>query len=178
MSTTVISAEELPDLLPEKMQCPLCLGEGEITRAEVLERLGMKDFARVAQLSAEEAMRLLLKQEKQSEQARWAKFEVELTKRLAEVTQRHQAELQNLQTEKNEVSVRLKEFEKNSATVLSDAKEQERLATERQLQEQLKNLNTRIAQLEAAQKLAEQQKTTEVNRVKKAAKSRWNRDSK
>ncbi len=103
MSTTVSSLAELPDLLPEKMQCPLCLGEGEISRAEVLERLGMKDFARVAQLSAEEAMRLLLKQEKQSEQARWAKFEVELTNRLAEVTQRHQAELQKLQTEKNEV---------------------------------------------------------------------------
>src|ERR1022692_3890528 len=69
----------------------------------------MKDFARVAQLSAEEAIRILLKTEKESEQARWAKFEVELTKRLAEVNQKHNAELQKLQTEKNEVSVRLKE---------------------------------------------------------------------
>src|SRR6202171_6527014 len=43
----------------EKIECPLCLGEGELTRAEVLDRLGVKDFARVAQLSAEEAFRLL-----------------------------------------------------------------------------------------------------------------------
>lgn len=88
-----------------------------MTRTEVLERLGMKDVARVAQLSAEEAIRLLLKTEKESEQTRWAKFEVELTKRLAEVTDRHKVELQKLQTEKNEISIRLKEFEKNSATV-------------------------------------------------------------
>jgi hypothetical protein len=58
MAGTATSVEELPDLLPEKMQCPLCLGEAEITRAEVLDRLGMRDFTRVAQLSAEEAMRL------------------------------------------------------------------------------------------------------------------------
>jgi hypothetical protein len=166
MSTTATSVEELPDLLPEKMQCPLCLGEGSISRAEVLDRLGMKDFARVAQLSAEEAMRLLLKQEKQSEQTRWQKFEVELTKRLADVTQRHQAELGKLQTEKNEIAIRLKEFEKNSAAALGNAKEQERLATEKQVQLQLTKLNGRIAELEAVQKLAEQQKAIEVNRVK------------
>lgn len=166
MSTAAASAEELPDLLPQKMQCPLCNGEGTISRAEVLDRLGMKDFARVAQLSAEEAMRLFLKQEKQSESTRWQQFELELTKRLADVTQRYQADLQKLQTEKNEVTIRLKEFEKNTATILSNAKEQERLATEKQLQDQLTKLNTRIVELEASQKLAEQQKTTEVNRVK------------
>jgi len=44
--------------LPESIECPLCLGKGELSRAEVLERLGMKDFTRVAQLSAEEAMRV------------------------------------------------------------------------------------------------------------------------
>jgi len=137
-----------------------------LTRTEVLERLGMKDFARVAQLSAEEAIRLLLKTEKESEQTRWAKFEVELTKRLAEVTDRHKAELQKLQTEKNEVSIRLKEFERNSASVVDNAKQQEHLATEKQLQKQLTSLTSRIAELEAAQKLAEQQKTAEVVRVK------------
>lgn len=100
----------------------------------------MKDFARVAQLSAEEAIRILLKTEKESEQARWSKFEVELTKRLAEVNAKHSAELQKLQTEKNEVSVRLKEFEKNSATTLSNAKQQERLTTEKELQKQLNTL--------------------------------------
>jgi hypothetical protein len=30
--------------LPETIECPLCLGRGQLTRAEVLERLGMKDF--------------------------------------------------------------------------------------------------------------------------------------
>ena len=165
MSGTATSLEELPDLFPEKMQCPLC-GEGQISRAEVLDRLGMKDFARVAQLSAEEAMRLLLNQEKQSEVTRWAKFETELVKRVTEIKDKHSAELQKLQTEKNEIGLRLQQFEKNSATLLSNAKEQERLTTEKQLQEQLTKLNGRIAELEATQKLAEQQKTTEVNRVK------------
>ena len=56
--------------LPETIECPLCLGKGDLSRAEVLERLGMKDFARVAQLSAEEAIRLVLKKEKDAEQAR------------------------------------------------------------------------------------------------------------
>ena len=62
---------DLPDahnLLPDTIECPLCIGRGELTRTEILERLGMKDFARVAQLSAEEAIRLLLKTEKESEQ--------------------------------------------------------------------------------------------------------------
>ena len=52
--------------LAESIECPLCLGNGELSRTEVLERLGMKDFARVAQLSAEEAIRLLLANEKQA----------------------------------------------------------------------------------------------------------------
>ena len=43
----------------EKIECPLCCGAGELSRAEILDRLGVKDFARVAQLSAEEAFRLL-----------------------------------------------------------------------------------------------------------------------
>jgi myosin heavy subunit len=166
VSTAVADLPDTLTTLPETIECPLCIGKGTLTRTEVLERLGMKDFARVAQLSAEEAIRILLKTEKQSEQARWAKFDVELTKRLAEVNAKHNAELQKLQTEKNEVSIRLKQFESNSATTLSNAKQQERLATEMELQKQLNTLTGRIADLEAAQKLAEQQKATEVARVK------------
>jgi hypothetical protein len=49
-----------PSVLTEAIECPLCLGEGNLKRTEVLDRLGVKDFARVAQLSAEEAFRLLL----------------------------------------------------------------------------------------------------------------------
>ena len=35
-------------VLPEAIECPLCLGKGELSRTEVLERLGMKDFTRTA----------------------------------------------------------------------------------------------------------------------------------
>jgi len=82
--------------LPNAIECPLCLGKGDLSRTEVLERLGMKDYARVAQLSAEEAIRLILKKEKDAEQARWAKFDAELARLVAEVTGRHNAELQRL----------------------------------------------------------------------------------
>ena len=166
MSTSVADMPDTMTTLPETIECPLCVGKGTLTRTEVLERLGMKDFARVAQLSAEEAIRILLKTEKESEQSRWSKFEVELTKRLAEVNAKHNAEIQKLQTEKNEVSIRLKQFESNSATTLSNAKQQERLTAEKELQKQLNTLTARIADLEAAQKLAEQQKATEVAKVK------------
>ena len=107
---------------PENIECPLCLGKGMLSRTEVLERLGMKDFARVAQLSAEEAVRLLLKKERDAEQSRWAKFDSELVRRLAEVTAKHDAELQRLQTEKSELAVRLDEFQKNATATLANAK--------------------------------------------------------
>jgi hypothetical protein len=42
----------------ESIECPLCSGAGSLKRSEVLDRLGVKDFARVAQLSAEEAFLL------------------------------------------------------------------------------------------------------------------------
>ena len=43
----------------DTIECPLCCGAGKLKRTEILDRLGVKDFARVAQLSAEEAFRLL-----------------------------------------------------------------------------------------------------------------------
>ena len=43
----------------ETIECPLCSGAGKLKRTEILDRLGMRDVARVAQLSAEEAFRLL-----------------------------------------------------------------------------------------------------------------------
>src|ERR1035437_743173 len=93
-------------VLPEVIECPLCLGKGELSRTEVLERLGMKDFARVAQLSAEEAIRLLTVREKDAEQARWAKFDAELARRVAEVTGKHNAGFQKLQAETRELAAR------------------------------------------------------------------------
>jgi hypothetical protein len=67
-----------------------------LKRTEVLDRLGVKDFARVAQLSAEEAMRLFLSKHKDDERTVWARFEIELTKRTAEIAQRHRDELHAL----------------------------------------------------------------------------------
>ena len=82
--------------IPQTIECPLCLGAGTLTRAEVLDRLGVKDFARVAQLSAEEAIRLLLAKHKQDEQTVWARFEAELTKRTHDIAERHKDELHAL----------------------------------------------------------------------------------
>ncbi len=85
---------------PETIDCPLCLGQGRLSRTEVLERLGMRDFARVAQLSAEEAIRLLAAHGDQAEQARWARFEAELARRAAEAAAKHKDEMQSLQSER------------------------------------------------------------------------------
>src|ERR1035441_8017550 len=84
--------------IPNNIECPLCLGAGALTRAEVLDRLGVKDFARVAQLSAEEAFRLLLQKHKQDEQSVWARFETELARRTSDITERHKDELHALRT--------------------------------------------------------------------------------
>ena len=65
-------------LMDEKIECPLCTGEGTLKRTEVLDRLGVKDFARVAQLSAEEAFRLLLEKHKEDQQHVWLRFEAEI----------------------------------------------------------------------------------------------------
>jgi hypothetical protein len=72
------------------------LGEGKLKRTEILDRLGVRDFARVAQLSAEEAFRLLLTKHKQDEQDVWARFEAELAKRTTLITECHKDELHSL----------------------------------------------------------------------------------
>jgi len=56
----------------------LCNGEGRLKRTEILDRLGVKDFARVAQLSAEEAFRLLLEKHTEDQQQVWLRFETEI----------------------------------------------------------------------------------------------------
>jgi hypothetical protein len=87
-----------PSVVTETIECPLCLGEGHLKRTEVLDRLGVRDFARVAQLSAEEAFRLLLSKHKQDEQCVWARFEAELAKRTTLIVERHKDELHALRT--------------------------------------------------------------------------------
>jgi hypothetical protein len=150
----------------DNIECPLCLGQGQLTRAEVLERLGMKDFARIAQLSAEEAFRLLLKKHKEEENTLWLRFENELTKRLNAVSEKHKNEIQALQTEKNGLEVRLKEFQKNQETLLKNTKVSERLDAEKQLQDQIVALSGRIKELEAVGKVFEQQKSVELEKLK------------
>jgi hypothetical protein len=79
----------------ETMECPLCLGEGRLKRAEVLERLGMKDLARVAQLSAEESFRLFQLKHSQDEGNTWVRFESELAKQVNAITERYNNDQQN-----------------------------------------------------------------------------------
>ena len=80
----------------ETIECPLCSGAGALTRAEILDRLGAKDFARVAQLSAEEAFRLLQRKQSEDQQSVWLRFESELAKRTAEIEQHYRDELRTV----------------------------------------------------------------------------------
>ena len=93
----------------EKIECPLCAGRGELTRAEILDRLGVKDFARVAQLSAEEAFRLLQSKHDREHQTAWSRFETELTKRTAEIKDRHKDELRSAQSERDDLTRRVED---------------------------------------------------------------------
>ena len=93
----------------EKIECPLCCGAGELSRVEILDRLGVKDFARVAQLSAEEAFRLLQSKHDREHQAAWSKFESELTKRTAELRERFKDDLRLAVSEKDNLSRRVED---------------------------------------------------------------------
>lgn len=90
----------------ETIECPLCAGVGALTRAEILDRLGVKDFARVAQLSAEEAVRLIQQKHTHDHQAAWNRFETELAKRTAELRERHKDELRSAQSERDHLTRR------------------------------------------------------------------------
>jgi hypothetical protein len=91
----------------EIIECPLCLGEGTLKRTEVLDRLGVKDFARVAQLSAEEAFRLLDQKHTHDHQTAWSRFETELAKRTAEIRDRHKDELRSAQSNRDDLTRRV-----------------------------------------------------------------------
>ena len=93
----------------DKIKCPLCCGAGELTRAEILDRLGVKDFARVAQLSAEEAIRLLQQKHSHDHQNVWSRFEAELTKRTAELRDRFKDELHLAVSERENLSRRVED---------------------------------------------------------------------
>jgi predicted nucleic acid-binding Zn-ribbon protein len=93
----------------ETIECPLCSGAGRLKRTEVLDRLGVKDFARVAQLSAEEAFRLLEKKHNHEHQSAWARFETELAKRTAEIRDQHKDELRTAQSERDDLTRRVED---------------------------------------------------------------------
>jgi hypothetical protein len=93
----------------ETIECPLCNGAGELTRAEILDRLGVKDFARVAQLSAEEAFRLLQSKHDREHQTAWSRFEAELAKRTTEIRESLNGELRLALSEKDSLSRRVED---------------------------------------------------------------------
>jgi len=93
----------------ETIPCPLCAGVGELSRSEILDRLGVKDFARVAQLSAEEAFRLLQSKHDREHQTAWSRFETELAKRTAELREQHKDELRLAVSERESLNRRIED---------------------------------------------------------------------
>jgi hypothetical protein len=98
-----------PPVPTESIECPLCLGAGKLKRTEILDRLGVKDFARVAQLSAEEAFRLLTQKHNHEQQNVWSRFETELAKRTAEIRERHKDELRSAQSNRGDLIRRVED---------------------------------------------------------------------
>ena len=90
-------------------------------RQEILDRLGVKDFARVAQLSAEEAFRLLQQKHTHDYQTVWSRFENELNKRTTEIEQRHKDELHTLITRNKELEAGARTAEQEKAHEIDHA---------------------------------------------------------
>ena len=127
----------------------MCLGTGELTRAEILDRLGVKDFARVAQLSAEEAFRLLQSKHKLDEQNVWARFEAELAKRTADIGQRHKDELHTLgaRTKELEGAARTAEQQKAHEIQHANRRVEDSLREVGELRERNHELETQMSKV-------------------------------
>ena len=93
----------------ETIDCPLCLGVGSLKRSEVLDRLGVKDLARVAQLSAEEVFRLVQRKHSEDSQQVWARFEIEIAKRTADIELRHRSDIQSLTVQNTTLTRRVED---------------------------------------------------------------------
>src|ERR1700751_5572976 len=91
----------------ETIECRLCNGAGKLSRAEILDRLGVRDFARVAQVSAEEPFRLLQSKPDREHQLSWSRFEAELTKRTVELREQHKDALRSEQSERDDLTRRV-----------------------------------------------------------------------
>ncbi len=94
-------------LSAENIECPLCSGAGMLKRTEILDRLGMRDATRVAQLSAEEAFRLLQNKHDREHQSAWSRFEAELARRTAEIREHHKDELRSALSERDDLTRRV-----------------------------------------------------------------------
>jgi hypothetical protein len=133
----------------ESIECPLCLGIGELTRAEVLDRLGVKDVSRIAQLSAEEAFRLLLSKHQQDEQNVWARFDAELTKRTALIAERHKDELHSLtaRTKELEAAARAAEQQRSHEIESANRRVEDSLREVANLRERNHELESEMAKV-------------------------------
>ena len=94
----------------ETIECPLCAGAGELRRAEILDRLGVKDFARVAQLSAGGSIPSAPEQARpRAPDAHGRALKAELAKRTAEIRERLSDELRLALSEKESLSRRVED---------------------------------------------------------------------
>ena len=142
-------SKEIQSIALDDMECPLCLGEGKLKRTEVLDRLGVRDFARVAQLSAEEAIRLLLTKHKQDEQNVWARFESELVKRTALIAEQHKDELHSLttRTKELETAARAAEQQKSRETEHANRRVEDSLREVGELRERNHELEAEMSKV-------------------------------
>jgi hypothetical protein len=139
-------------MLTENIECPLCLGAGKLKRTEILDRLGVRDFARVAQLSAEEAIRLLLSKHQKDEQSGWARFEFELAKRTSEIAQSHRNELHALITRTKELEGAARTVEQQKVLEIDHANRRvadslRELATLRERNHELESEMSKVARV-------------------------------
>lgn len=146
-----------PSVATETIECPLCAGAGKLKRTEVLDRLGVKDFARVAQLSAEEAFRLLLQKQEHAGQNDWARFEAELTKRTSDIAQRHKDELISLtaRTKELESAARVSEQQKAHEIQHVNRRVEDSLREVAKLRERNHELESQMAKVARRGKLEE-----------------------
>jgi hypothetical protein len=74
-----------------------------------LDRLGVRDLARVAELSAEEVFRLVQRKHNEDSQQVWARFEIEIAKRTADIELRHRSEIQSLTVQNTTLARRVED---------------------------------------------------------------------
>jgi hypothetical protein len=148
--------EDLPEP-SEKIECPLCIGAGVLTRGEILDRLGVKDFARVAQLSAEEAFRLLQGQYRQDGEGLWSRFEAELAKRTTLIVEHHRDELHSLtaRTKELEAAARIIEQQKAHEIQHANRRVEDSLREVATLQERNHELESQMSKVARRGKLEE-----------------------